>query len=66
MYNTLVDFIRGEYRKRGYQEVVSPNIYNSKLWVTSGHWAHYAVRRAFGFGDPVPTEYGPVGEYVPV
>ena len=47
IYNTLVDFIRGEYRKRGYQEVVSPNIYNSKLWVTSGHWAHYAVRRGF-------------------
>ena len=46
IYNTLVEFIRQEYRKRGYQEVVSPNIYNSKLWVTSGHWSHYAVRQA--------------------
>ena len=26
----------------GFQEVVSPNIYNSKLWMTSGHWQHYA------------------------
>ena len=43
VYNTLIEFIRGEYRKRGYQEVVSPNIYNSKLWVTSGHWQHYSV-----------------------
>ena len=34
--------VQGEYRRRGYQEVVSPNIYNSKLWVTSGHWQHYA------------------------
>ncbi|KAK3924891.1 Threonine--tRNA ligase 1, cytoplasmic [Frankliniella fusca] len=42
IYNTLVEFIRGEYRKRGFQEVVSPNLYNSKLWKTSGHWAHYA------------------------
>ncbi|XP_058809082.1 threonine--tRNA ligase 1, cytoplasmic isoform X2 [Phymastichus coffea] len=42
IYNTLVDFIRSEYRKRGFQEVVSPNIYNSKLWQTSGHWQHYA------------------------
>ncbi|XP_026279601.1 threonine--tRNA ligase 1, cytoplasmic isoform X3 [Frankliniella occidentalis] len=42
IYNSLVEFIREEYRKRGFQEVVSPNIYNSKLWKTSGHWAHYA------------------------
>ncbi|KAJ9586255.1 hypothetical protein L9F63_020117 [Diploptera punctata] len=42
IYNTLVDFIKSEYRKRGFQEVVSPNIFNSKLWQTSGHWAHYA------------------------
>lgn len=42
IYNSLVEFIREEYRKRGFQEVVSPNVYNSKLWKTSGHWAHYA------------------------
>ncbi|XP_060522679.1 threonine--tRNA ligase 1, cytoplasmic isoform X2 [Cylas formicarius] len=42
IYNSLVDLIRKEYRKRGFQEVVTPNIYNSKLWQTSGHWAHYA------------------------
>ncbi|XP_015603700.1 threonine--tRNA ligase, cytoplasmic isoform X2 [Cephus cinctus] len=42
IYNTLAEFIRSEYRKRGFQEVVTPNIYNSKLWQTSGHWAHYA------------------------
>uniref|UniRef100_A0A8D0DS31 threonine--tRNA ligase n=1 Tax=Salvator merianae TaxID=96440 RepID=A0A8D0DS31_SALMN len=43
IYNTLIEFIRSEYRKRGFQEVVSPNIYNSKLWVTSGHWQHYST-----------------------
>ncbi|KAJ8958632.1 hypothetical protein NQ318_016357 [Aromia moschata] len=42
IYNTLIDFIRKQYRKRGFQEVVSPNIFNVKLWQTSGHWAHYA------------------------
>ncbi|XP_065215301.1 threonine--tRNA ligase 1, cytoplasmic isoform X2 [Planococcus citri] len=42
IYNTLVDYIKSEYRKRGYQEVVSPNIYNVKLWKTSGHWDHYS------------------------
>jgi threonyl-tRNA synthetase len=34
---------QSEYWKRGFQEVVSPNIYNSKLWEQSGHWQHYAV-----------------------
>ncbi|XP_043499806.1 threonine--tRNA ligase 1, cytoplasmic isoform X3 [Polistes fuscatus] len=42
IYNTLIEFIRSEYRKRGFQEVVTPNIYNSKLWITSGHWQHYS------------------------
>ncbi|XP_056641861.1 threonine--tRNA ligase 1, cytoplasmic-like [Diorhabda sublineata] len=42
IYNTLVNFIKKEYVKRGYQEVISPNIYNIKLWQTSGHWSHYA------------------------
>ncbi|GIY77869.1 threonine--tRNA ligase 1, cytoplasmic [Caerostris darwini] len=42
IYNELIAFIKDEYRKRGFQEVVSPNVYNSKLWETSGHWQHYA------------------------
>uniref|UniRef100_A0A803VT14 threonine--tRNA ligase n=1 Tax=Ficedula albicollis TaxID=59894 RepID=A0A803VT14_FICAL len=42
LYNTLTDFIRGEYRRRNFTEVVSPNIYNSKLWEASGHWQHYS------------------------
>ena len=32
---------QSEYFKRGYQEVISPNMYNSKLWETSGHWQNY-------------------------
>ncbi|XP_069321905.1 threonine--tRNA ligase 2, cytoplasmic [Eulemur rufifrons] len=42
IYNTLMDFIREEYHKRNFTEVVSPNVYNSKLWETSGHWQHYS------------------------
>lgn len=30
-----------EYRKRGFTEVVTPNIFNVKLWETSGHWQNY-------------------------
>ncbi|MEQ2302478.1 Threonine--tRNA ligase 2, cytoplasmic [Ameca splendens] len=42
VYNTLTEFIRDEYWRRGFQEVASPNIYNSRLWETSGHWQHYS------------------------
>ncbi|CAL1709640.1 unnamed protein product [Somion occarium] len=41
IYNTLVELMRSEYFKRGYQEVISPNMYNAKLWETSGHWQNY-------------------------
>ncbi|WPG98128.1 Hypothetical protein R9X50_00091400 [Acrodontium crateriforme] len=41
IYNALQSFIREEYWKRGYQEVQSPNMYNSALWKQSGHWQHY-------------------------
>lgn len=41
IYNALVDFIREKYWQYGYDEVVSPNIYNFGLWETSGHAAHY-------------------------
>uniref|UniRef100_A0A8C0GYE7 Threonine--tRNA ligase, mitochondrial n=1 Tax=Chelonoidis abingdonii TaxID=106734 RepID=A0A8C0GYE7_CHEAB len=42
IFNTLIDFIKSEYRKRGFSEVVTPNIYNAKLWELSGHWQHYS------------------------
>ncbi|GAB2233368.1 hypothetical protein Droror1_Dr00002590 [Drosera rotundifolia] len=41
IYNKLMEFIKGQYRVRGYQEVLSPNIYNMNLWETSGHAANY-------------------------
>eukprot|EP00004_Rigifila_ramosa_P013956 TRINITY_DN3130_c0_g1_i2.p1 TRINITY_DN3130_c0_g1~~TRINITY_DN3130_c0_g1_i2.p1 ORF type:complete len:809 (+),score=227.02 TRINITY_DN3130_c0_g1_i2:156-2429(+) len=41
IYNKLQNFIRAEYVKRGFTEVVSPNMYNTDLWKTSGHWQNY-------------------------
>lgn len=37
-----MQYIREEYTNRGFQEVVTPNVYNTRLWQTSGHWQHYA------------------------
>ncbi|TPX31548.1 threonine---tRNA ligase [Synchytrium microbalum] len=41
LYNLLIELQRAEYRRRGFSEVVTPNMYNSKLWKTSGHWENY-------------------------
>lgn len=41
IYNQLVNFIKQEYKKRGYQEVITPLLYDKSLWLTSGHWEHF-------------------------
>jgi len=41
IYNALINFIKGHYWKRGYHEIITPNVYNLDLWRTSGHAQHY-------------------------
>jgi len=41
VYNKLISFIREQYWKRGYEEVITPNIFNLQLWEISGHAQHY-------------------------
>lgn len=41
IYNELLAYLRAEYAKRGYQEVVTPQLFNKALWEQSGHWSHY-------------------------
>eukprot|EP00457_Paulinella_chromatophora_P003058 gb/GEZN01003063.1/.p1 GENE.gb/GEZN01003063.1/~~gb/GEZN01003063.1/.p1 ORF type:complete len:717 (-),score=147.76 gb/GEZN01003063.1/:95-2245(-) len=41
IYNRLIDFIKTEYRKRGYQEVMTPNMFSMDLFKISGHYANY-------------------------
>ena len=41
IYNTLIELMRSEYRKRGFQEVITPNVFNTELWAVSGHLANY-------------------------
>ncbi|KAK1376540.1 Threonine--tRNA ligase [Heracleum sosnowskyi] len=39
--NKLLEFLKSQYWKRGYEEVWTPNMYNMQLWETSGHAANY-------------------------
>ena len=41
LYNTLQDFSRGLQDEYGYQEICAPIFNNRKLYLISGHWAHY-------------------------
>lgn len=37
----MINFLRKEYKLRGFDEVVSPNFFNVQLWKTSGHYDKY-------------------------
>ncbi|KAI8063587.1 hypothetical protein BC940DRAFT_243122 [Gongronella butleri] len=41
MYNALMEMIKEQYRVRGFTEVITPNMFNMKLWHQSGHAAKY-------------------------
>src|SRR5579872_2884641 len=50
VFNSLVALSREMGRERGYLEVKTPQIYDSALWKTSGHWDKYG-------GNMLITEY---------
>ncbi|KAF9358908.1 54S ribosomal protein L39, mitochondrial [Mortierella sp. NVP85] len=37
----LMRFMRQQYRKYGFEEVMTPLMYKKELWETSGHWQNY-------------------------
>ena len=41
MYQELLKFSREIQDRHGYTEISAPLINNKKLWIISGHWAHY-------------------------
>jgi threonyl-tRNA synthetase len=41
IWNALEDLRRSENKKRGYVEVKTPLIYDTTVWVTSGHWEKF-------------------------
>ena len=42
IFNRLVDFLRKQYVRYGFQEVITPTIYKKSLWVKSGHLENYS------------------------
>ena len=38
IYNQLIEYVRRLYRRYGFEEVITPQIFKNQLWRTSGHW----------------------------
>jgi threonyl-tRNA synthetase len=56
IYNELLDFVRGFYRRDGYSEVVTPLIWDTELFKISGHYDNY--RDNMFFSQIEEREYG--------
>ncbi len=61
---TLQEWLRRDLYERGYEEVITPHIYNAEVWKTSGHYGFYKDNMYFfeinegTEEDPRPSEYG--------
>ncbi|GLQ89692.1 threonine--tRNA ligase [Dyella flagellata] len=47
IWQTVEQYVRGVYRKNGYQEVRGPQIMDVSLWKKSGHWDNYQENMFF-------------------
>ncbi len=45
--NSLIDYVKELYTRYGYQEVITPQIFNTELWKRSGHLDAYAENMYF-------------------
>ncbi len=60
----MQEWLRRDLYERGYEEVITPHIYNADVWKTSGHYDYYRENMYFfniNEGDddnPRLTEYG--------
>lgn len=47
LYNVLIAYVRGLYAKEGYDEVITPQVFDSVLWHRSGHYENYKENMYF-------------------
>lgn len=57
LYNQLIQFMRDQYAKRGYQEVLTPQVFSTELWQRSGHYQTYR-ENMFPFMEIEKREFG--------
>ncbi|UZP33098.1 hypothetical protein NXS19_000914 [Fusarium pseudograminearum] len=59
IFNRLVDFLRKQYVRYGFEEVITPTIYKKSLWAKSGHLENYAddMYAVRGNTEPPPPQH---------
>jgi threonyl-tRNA synthetase len=56
IYNELIAYVRELYRRYGYTEVITPQIFDASMWKRSGHYDHY--RDYMYFTEVDDRQYG--------
>ena len=51
LMNTLVGYVRELYEHYGYEEVITPQVFDSELWRRSGHYDNYKEHMYFTYLD---------------
>ena len=49
--NALADYARSLYARYGYQEVITPQVFDAELWKRSGHYDNYRENMYFTYVD---------------
>ena len=49
--NALTAYVRDLYERYGYQEVITPQVFDSSLWKRSGHYDNYREHMYFTYAD---------------
>lgn len=47
VYNRMLEYVRSQYRRFGYEEVITPQVFHTELFKTSGHYANYSDNMYF-------------------
>ncbi len=64
IYNQLIEYIRRLYRRYGFDEVITPQIFKNELWQRSGHWDNFRENlflTADGEGGTLELDSSPEG-----
>ncbi len=61
IYNELVGLMRDLYREFGYQEVITPQVFDVELFKTSGHYQNYRENMYFASIDKAAQKDGVEG-----
>ncbi|MDW8245376.1 MAG: threonine--tRNA ligase [Sandaracinaceae bacterium] len=51
VYNALIDYVRSLYRRFGYLEVITPQVFDRELFLTSGHLPTYSANMFFAASE---------------